>query len=225
MFPVRDTIPSRTYPVITLTIILVNAAVFLFELGLSEDQLKNFFFLFGFIPARYSHAPWAAVAGFPTGYWPFFTSMFLHGGWLHIIFNMWSLWIFGDNVEDRMGHIRFLVFYILCGIAAGIMHLLTSFGSTLPTVGASGAIAGVMGAYLLLYPYARIITLIPVFFYPVFIEVPAVIFIGLWLYSQLFSGVASLSATTQVGGIAWWAHVGGFMAGAVLTHFFIKRHR
>ncbi|MDO8447040.1 MAG: rhomboid family intramembrane serine protease [Deltaproteobacteria bacterium] len=225
MFPIRDTIPSRTYPVMTLTIILANAAVFLFELGLSEDQLKNMFFLFGFIPARYSQSTWAAVTEFPTGYWPFFTSMFLHGGWLHIIFNMWSLWIFGDNVEDRMGHIRFLVFYVLCGIAAGIMHLFTSLGSTLPTVGASGAIAGVMGAYFLLYPYARIITMIPVFFYPVFIEVPAVIFIGLWLYSQLFSGVASLSATTQVGGIAWWAHVGGFMAGAVLTHFFVKRHR
>ncbi len=225
MFPVRDTIPSRTYPVMTLTIILTNAAMFMFELGLSEDQLKNFFSLFGFIPARYSHYTWAAVTEFPTGYWPFFTSMFLHGGWLHIIFNMWSLWIFGDNVEDRMGHVGFLVFYILCGIAAGVMHLFTSIGSTIPTVGASGAIAGVMGAYLLLYPYARIIAMVPVFFYPVFIEVPAVIFIGLWLYSQLFSGVASLAATTQVGGIAWWAHVGGFMAGAVLTPFFIKRHR
>jgi len=225
MFPVRDTIPSRTYPVMTLTIILANVAVFLFELGLSEGQLKNLFFLFGFIPATYSNATWAAVMLSPSGYWPFLTSMFLHGGWLHIIFNMWSLWIFGDNVEDRMGHVGFLVFYLLCGLAAGILHLLTNLNSMLPTVGASGAIAGVMGAYLLLYPYARIITMIPVFFYPVFIEVPAVIFIGLWLYSQLFSGVASLSVTTQVGGIAWWAHVGGFMAGAVLTHFFVKRHR
>lgn len=225
MFPIRDTIPSRTVPVVTWVIILANALVFLFELGLSEPQLKNLFFRFGFVPARYSHPSWAIVQGFPSLYWPFMTSLFLHGGWLHVISNMWMLWIFGDNVEDRMGHLRFLVFYLLCGVAAGIVHFGTNLNSTLPTVGASGAVAGVMGAYFLLYPRARIITMIPVFFYPLFIEIPAVFFLGLWFYSQLFSGLASLSGPMQVGGIAWWAHVGGFLTGAALRFVFVKRHR
>lgn len=144
---------------------------------------------------------------------------------MHVISNMWMLWIFGDNVEDRMGHLRFLVFYLLCGVAAGIVHFATNLNSTLPTVGASGAVAGVMGAYFLLYPRARIITMIPVFFYPLFIEIPAVFFLGLWFYSQLFSGLASLSGPMQVGGIAWWAHVGGFLTGAALRFVFVKRYR
>lgn len=224
MFPIRDTIPSRTIPFVTWTIIIVNAGVFFIELGFSESRLTRLFYLFGLVPATYSKPEWALLHGFPVqSYRPFLTSMFLHGSWIHIISNMWILSIFGDNVEDRMGHFRFLLFYIFCGIVAAVVHLLTNLNSTLPTVGASGAIAGVMGAYFLLYPYARILTLVPIFFYPLFIEVPAVLFLGVWFYSQFFSGVMSLSQHGQVGGIAWWAHIGGFVAGALLSLVFVKR--
>jgi membrane associated rhomboid family serine protease len=155
-------------------------------------------------------------------YWPFITSMFLHGGWLHIISNMWTLYIFGDNVEDRMGTMRFVMFYFLCGLAAGIVHILTNLSSTIPTVGASGAIAGVLGAYFLLFPTARVITLIPIFIFPLFVEIPAITYLIIWFISQLFSGVLSLGLPDDVGGIAWWAHVGGFVAGMMLHWVFVK---
>jgi membrane associated rhomboid family serine protease len=149
--------------------------------------------------------------------------MFLHSGWLHIIGNMWTLWIFGDNVEDRMGPIRFLFFYLLCGIAAGIVHSLTNPDSMMPAVGASGAIAGVLGAYFFLFPYARIVVLIPVFIFPFFFEMPAVLYLGFWILTQVFSGTLALATPEQVGGVAWWAHVGGFIAGIILHFFFVKR--
>jgi hypothetical protein len=145
------------------------------------------------------------------------TSMFLHGGFLHILGNMWFLYIFGDNIEDRLGHIRYLIFYIFCGLAAGLIHLLTNWDSQIPTIGASGAISGVMGAYLLLYPRARILTLIPIFFFFQFLEIPAFIFLGYWLFLQLFS--ASLTPS-NVGGIAFWAHIGGFLAGLIFLKIF-----
>jgi len=151
--------------------------------------------------------------------------MFLHGGWIHIIGNMWTLWIFGDNVEDRMGPVRFLAFYFLCGLAAGVVHLYTNPDSTLPTVGASGAIAGVLGAYLLLFPHSRIIILVPLFFLPLFVEVPAITYLGFWIVSQIFSGTLSLALPEDVGGVAFWAHVGGFIAGAVLCWLFVKPQR
>jgi membrane associated rhomboid family serine protease len=148
--------------------------------------------------------------------------MFLHGGWMHILGNMWTLWIFGDNVEDRMGPVRFVVFYLLCGLAAGIVHTLTNPNSTLPTVGASGAIAGVMGAYLFLFPKSRIIVLIPIFFFPFFFELPAVTYLGFWALSQVFSGTLALGDARDVGGVAWWAHVGGFITGIALQFFFVR---
>lgn len=225
MFPVRDTIPSRTVPVVTWLIIIVNILVFIFELTLSGTQLNNFFMLFGFVPARYSGSPWAAIHGLPYGHWPILTSVFMHGGWLHLILNMWMLWIFGDNVEDGMGHFKFLIFYILCGVLAGLIHFATNPNSLAPTVGASGAIAGVMGAYILLFPYAKIVTMVPFFFYPVFLEIPAVFFLGLWFFSQVLSGFASIGNSSQVGGIAWWAHIGGFIAGGVLRFVFIRSHK
>jgi membrane associated rhomboid family serine protease len=206
----------------TLTIILLNTGVFFFETSLSERGLKNLIYIFAFVPARYSHSDWLLS---PALYLPFLTSIFIHGGWMHLISNMWSLWIFGDNVEDRMGHIRFLFFYLLCGIAAGVVHWVTNLHSQIPTVGASGAIAGVMGAYFLLYPYSRVITMVPVFFYPVFIEIPAVFYLGLWFYSQFLSGVMSLVTPRDIGGIAWWAHIGGFLAGGLLMPLFIRRKR
>src|SRR4029077_560609 len=140
---------------------------------------------------------------------------FLHGGWFHIIANMWTLWIFGDNVEDRMGPGRFAIFYLLCGTIAGSTHLLTNPDSTVPSVGASGAIAGVLGAYLLFFPTARLIVLFPIFFLPLFFEVPEVFYLVIWFFSQLFSGSAALAGSQQVGGIAWWAHIGGFIGGGV----------
>ena len=149
--------------------------------------------------------------------------MFLHGGWMHIIGNMWTLWIFGDNVEDRMGPLRFVCFYLLCGLAAGLVHWFTNPDSTLPTVGASGAIAGVLGAYFFLFPYARVIVLIPVLFLPFFFELPALVYLGFWALSQVLSGTLSLVGPREVGGVAWWAHVGGFMAGIVLHFFFVQR--
>jgi len=224
MIPIRDTIPSRNPPVAVWILILANAFVFLLELGMPEPVLNEFFRLFGIVPARYTHPAWAEIFGFPADdYWPFLTSMFLHGGWMHIIGNMWTLWIFGDNVEDRMGPVRFTIFYLLCGIAAGIVHMGLNPQSTIPTVGASGAIAGVMGAYFFLFPHSRVIVLLPVLFLPFFFEVPAVTYLGFWALSQVFSGTLSLAGPQNVGGVAWWAHVGGFAAGLVLHFFFVRQ--
>jgi membrane associated rhomboid family serine protease len=149
--------------------------------------------------------------------------MFLHGGWMHMIGNMWTLWIFGDNVEDRMGPIRFLFFYLSCGLAAGLVHWFTNPHSTIPTVGASGAIAGVMGAYLFLFPHSRVVVLLPILLFPFFFELPAVTYLGFWVLTQVFSGTLSLASPTDVGGVAWWAHVGGFGVGILLQFLFVKR--
>jgi membrane associated rhomboid family serine protease len=224
MFPIRDTVPGRNPPIAVWMIILTNCVVFLFELMMPEPVLVRFFYLFGLVPARFTHPGWAVWMGLPIdSYWPFLTSMFLHGGWLHIIANMWTLWIFGDNVEDRMGPFRFLIFSLLCGLAAGWVQWLTNPSSTVPTVGASGAIAGVMGAYLFLFPTARIVVLVPVLIFPFFFEIPAVLFLALWAVTQLFSGALALAGPENVGGIAWWAHVGGFLSGIVFHFFFLKR--
>src|ERR1700694_3373843 len=160
MIPIKDSVPTRSVPIVTRTIVLINVIVFFFELSLPRGSIEQFFYLFGLVPARYTHPDWAAAIGFPIdSYWPILTHQFLHGGWLHIFANMWTLWIFGDNVEDRMGPGRFLTFYLLCGLAAGVVHVMTNPDSTVPTVGASGAIAGVMGAYFVLFPTARVVIL------------------------------------------------------------------
>jgi membrane associated rhomboid family serine protease len=226
MFPLRDTIPRRNLPITTWLLILANFLVFLFELTLPLPQFEAFIHLFGMVPARYTHPDWAVWAGYPIDdYWPFLTSMFLHGSGWHILGNMWTLWIFGDNVEDRMGSVRFVAFYILCGLAAGLVHWFTNLDSTLPTVGASGAIAGVMGAYFFLFPTSRLIVLVPIFFFPFFFELPAVTFLGFWALAQFLSGTFALvGGVRDVGGVAWWAHVGGFVAGLVLQFAFIRRH-
>jgi rhomboid family protein len=224
MFPIKDTIPRRNPPVMTWLIIIANTLVFLLELSMSEYDLRRMMYLFGVVPARYTHPQWALWVGLPLdNYWPFLTSMFLHGGWVHIIGNMWTLWIFGDNVEDRMGPIRFLFFYLLCGITAGVVHSFVNPDSTLPAVGASGAIAGVMGAYFFLFPTSRVIVLIPIFIFPFFFEVPAVVYLGFWALTQVFSGTLALIGPGYVGGVAFWAHVGGFLAGMLLQFVFVKR--
>src|SRR5437764_6084003 len=175
MFPIKDSVPSHSVPVVTRALILINVLVFFFVLMLPQQSVEQIFYLFGIVPARFTHPDWAASVGFPIdNYWPLLTHQFLHAGWFHIIANMWTLWIFGDNVEDRMGPGRFVIFYLLCGVAAGIVHCITNPESTLPTVGASGAIAGVLGAYFFLFPYSRVIVLLPILFFPFFFELPAV---------------------------------------------------
>ncbi len=190
MFPLRDGIPSRRLPIVTLGLIAANVAVFLYQLTLAEDGLKTLFYLFGVVPARLSDPAWAADVGYASpGWFSFLSSTFLHGGFLHLAFNMWTLWIFGDNVEDRLGRVRFAVFYLASGVAAGAVQWGTDPASTVPTIGASGAIAGVLGAYLLLYPHARILTLIPIVFYPLFVHIPAMVYLGIWFLLQLGSGI------------------------------------
>ncbi|RMH19327.1 MAG: rhomboid family intramembrane serine protease [Acidobacteria bacterium] len=223
MLPIQDTVPRRNPPLVTYALIAVNVLAFLVESSLPPPALERLFYLFGVVPARFTHPEWAAWVGFPIdNYWPFVTSMFLHGGLFHLFGNMWTLWIFGDNVEDRMGRWRFLAFYLLCGIAAGVVHWLTNPSSTVPTVGASGAIAGVLGAYFFLFPFARIILLVPVFFLPFFFEMPAFTYLLFWFLTQVLSGALALAGPEAVGGIAWWAHVGGFVAGVLLYRFFLR---
>jgi membrane associated rhomboid family serine protease len=210
MIPLRDTVPSFRFPIVTVSLIGVNVLVFLMEINMSALALEHFFQTWGIIPLRFTHARLQSGGN----YFTLLSSMFLHGGWMHIIGNMWSLWIFGDNVEDRMGRSGFLLFYLLSGLAAGAVHVVTNAASTVPTVGASGAIAGVMGAYLLLFPHASVVTMVPIFFFLHVVEIPAVFFLGFWFVSQLFSGTLSLAAAgTQAGGVAWWAHIGGFVVG------------
>jgi len=216
MIPLRDAIRSKTFPIVNLLIIVLNAFAFLWQLSLGP-QLKEAFLLYGIVPIRYSDPGLSAQFTTFEQVLPFITSMFLHGGFLHILGNMWFLYIFGDNIEDRLGHSRYLIFYLLCGIAAGVIHLYTNWDSKIPTIGASGAISGVMGAYLLLYPRAKILTLIPIFFFFQFVEIPAFIFLGYWLLIQLFS--AGLTPR-NVGGIAFWAHIGGFIAGLIFVKIF-----
>ncbi len=222
MIPLKDTVPARTFPFVTVSIIVVNSIVFLFEVSLDPKVLEAFIASFGVIPHKYFMLAQMDSTNWAGRFFPLFSSMFLHGGWLHIIGNMWYLWIFGDNVEDRLGHFRFLVFYLLCGVGAALTHIYLNPASTVPTIGASGAIAGVMGAYFMLHPFARVITLIPIFFFIEIVEIPAFFFLGFWILLQFFQGTISLMAPSQVGGVAWWAHFGGFVLGAILVFFFKK---
>jgi membrane associated rhomboid family serine protease len=201
MFPVSDVIPSRTTPYVTIAIIALNALAFLYELQFSEDDLQLFVLSFGIVPASFS---WVSVL----------TSMFLHGGWLHFLGNMLYLWIFGDNVEDRLGHGLYLVFYLACGVTAALGQVFTQPYSVVPMIGASGAIAGVMGAYFVLFPYSRVLTAVFVLFFFDLIEIPAIFFLGIWFLMQFFSGIGSLGADAAEGGVAFWAHIGGFIVGA-----------
>jgi membrane associated rhomboid family serine protease len=215
VIPIKDRTIRRRFPFVNLLLIFANIAVFLFEWSLPDAQLEALVFQYGFIPSRFFAADgWTAERILPL-----ISSMFLHGGWFHLISNMLSLWIFGDNVEDRMGHLRYLLFYLLAGIAAALTHGLLLTTSPIPTVGASGAIAGVLGAYLLLFPRARVVTIIPVFILLLIRDVPAILFIGFWFVSQLFYGIATLDPMMAETGIAWWAHIGGFVVGFIFAIF------
>ena len=213
MIPLRDVIPSRTKPVITISLIVINVLIFLFQASLSDRAQEAFVYAFGLVPAYFSFAT-------------VFTSMFVHGGFAHLIGNMLFLWIFGDNVEDRLGHGRYLTFYFLCGFLAALSQLFLDPDSTVPMVGASGAIAGVMGAYLVLYPHSRVLMLFP---FPVFLfELPATIFLGMWFFVQFLNGIGQLPVFQQdqiSGGVAFWAHVMGFITGLVLVVFMRRPER
>ncbi len=222
MIPIADTIRRNRAPVLTWALVLANVLIFAFEASLPQEELVQILSRFGVVPERYARLDLVLRRGVEEAL-PFFTSMFLHGGWLHLVSNMWTFWIFGDNVEDRMGHVRFLLFYVICGVAAGLVHLVTNPHSSIPAIGASGAIAGVLGAYLVLFPRARVLTLMPVFFLPLFIEVPAVFFLGIWFVIQFASGTAALASPTSGTGIAWWAHIGGFVVGLLLHPWFLPR--
>ena len=224
MIPLRDDQPTFSTPFINYFLIVLNVVVFLWELSVSHRALNSVMFEFGVVP----HHTLAVLVGqssdgLATAVLPLFTSLFLHASLLHVAGNMLFLWIFGDNVEDRMGPMRFVCFYLLCGLAAGLVHWFTNLDSTLPTVGASGAIAGVLGAYFFLFPFARVIVLVPVLFLPFFFELPALVYLGFWALSQVLSGTLSLVGPRDVGGVAWWAHVGGFIAGIVRHFFFVQR--
>ncbi len=213
MFPLRDTQPSYTRPVVTMTLIAINALVFLFELSLDPWSRNGFVAAYGLVP---EHFAWANVL----------TSMFLHGGWMHLLGNMWFLWIFGDNIEDILGHAKFLGFYLACGAVAGVAQTLLATDPRLPMVGASGAIAGVMGAYMVKFPHSRILTLVPIIFFFTTLEVPAWLMLVYWFATQFFSGVGSIAYShASQGGVAFFAHVGGFAAGALLILILAKGPR
>ena len=211
MIPIRDTTPSKTVPVVNNTIIAINVVIFLVQLAQGPAQ-DHFVYLYGLVPAKFTDPRLAAYFSGLQPYISMFTFMFLHGGFFHLLGNMWFLYIFGDNVEDRLGSARYAIFYLLCGLSSGLTHLVFNAHSNIPTIGASGAIAGVMGAYFVLYPRSRILTLIPIIFIPWFVEIPAYFFLGFWFLLQFLSAAGS---SGQAGGIAWWAHIGGFVFGII----------
>ena len=219
MLPIRDDIPSSRFPAVTLGIIAVNVLVFLRELSVGPN-LEALLVQYAVIPVRYTVPDVAQLFTVPQQIFALFSSMFLHGGWVHLLGNMWTLWIFGDNVEDRLGRWKYLLLYLASGVAAALLHIYTNLGSQVPTIGASGAIAGVMGAYFRFYPQARVETVIPPFIFGPYFDLPAVLFLGWWFLLQFFNGALSLGAGARgFGGIAWWAHVGGFAFGVAVCLF------
>jgi membrane associated rhomboid family serine protease len=226
MIPIRNAVPSRYPAIVTWTLIACNCVVFLIEIGLTPLELQRFLLRFALIPARYSELLAYGEAGLTLDdFFPFVSMMFLHGGWLHLILNMWTLWLFGPTIEDRLGSGRFITFYLACGIVASLAHVIFHPTSMVPALGASGAIAGVLGCYMALFPHARVVVLVPIVFVPLFFEVPAYVFVGLWFLIQILQGTTELLTSSTGGGVAWWAHVGGFVAGLVLGPLFQRSER
>jgi membrane associated rhomboid family serine protease len=231
MIPIRDDQPRFSTPYVTYFLVAFNTVVFLIELWVgmgSQRALNGFIYEFGVVPRQVTGAlGGSAHFNLAAAFLPMLTSMFLHGSWLHIIGNMWVLWIFGDNIEDYLGHFPYLLFYLICGLAASVTHIFLNLGSNIPSVGASGAIAGVMGAYFLLYPRARVLTIVPLIIFFTFWWLPAWIVLGYWFLVQFLSGAATSIAYSSgtSGGVAVWAHVGGFVAGIVLIKVFPERAR
>lgn len=232
MIPLRDDIPSQTTPYVNWTLIVLNVLAFAYELSMGA-RIDEFVAQAAVIPALVtgpdrvlSAADLLRSTVDPALGLRTITSMFLHGGWMHLIGNMLYLWIFGDNVEDRMGHFRYIVFYVLCGLIATYAHIVSTPRSAIPSIGASGAIAGVLGAYISLYPQAKVVSLLPLGFFTQLVRIPAVFFLGFWFLQQFLSGAIGLAAREQAsGGVAWWAHIGGFVAGVVLVRLFQRAAR
>jgi len=221
MLPLRDVNPTRNFPIMTIILIAINVLVFIYELILGP-QVEGFVQSWAIIPYEITHGVDLPPASIQPIYLTLLTAMFLHGGIVHIAGNMLFLWIFGNNIEDAMGSLRFLVFYLLCGLAAAFAQIAVGPNSEIPNIGASGAIAGVLGAYLLLFPHAEVQTLVFLGFFVRLVRLPALLFLGLWFVLQLFSGVAGLGMEAT-GGVAWFAHIGGFIAGLVLINLFRRR--
>lgn len=220
MIPLRDSARSRTFPVVNLTIIILNLVIYFKEVTVEPYRLNQIFYTYGLIPADVLNTIFTGAPLTPVLI-NFITATFIHGGWVHVIGNMLFLWVFGDNVEDRLGHFKYLLFYLLAGIAGGVVHVITNPASTIPVVGASGAVAGVLGAYIIAFPRSRILALVPIIIIFTLMEIPAVIFIALWFFIQLFNGVASLGGAANP--VAWWAHVGGFLMGMLLIKMMAPR--
>lgn len=216
MIPLKDMTPRRSFPIVTLLLIAVNVVVFIHQVSLTPAAGEAFVKTYGLVPAKISLALAGKHYTMEQALLPLFTCMFLHGGFLHIIGNMWFLWIFGANVEDRLGSLPYLLFYTVAGIGSGISQTLFSWGSHIPSIGASGAISGVLGAYIIFFPGSRILTLVPLFIIWFTWHIPAVIFIGLWFIAQFLSGLSSIGSEAM-GGVAWWAHVGGFLIGLIVA--------
>lgn len=216
MIPLRDSTKSRRFPYVNVLIIVINFLVFFKELTLSPQELNQFFYTYGVVPNQMNLLFIGGAPLLPLAL-PFTSAMFVHGNWLHILGNMLYLWIFGDNIEDRLGHFKYLIFYLLVGFAASIAHIVATPASNIPIVGASGAIAGILGAYFLTFPRARILTLLPLLFFITIVEIPAVYFLFFWFVIQLLNGLGSAVTANSV---AWWAHVGGFLAGVILIKLF-----
>ena len=222
MFPLRDSVPSRTFPLVNSLLIIANVAVFVKEVQLSASGLfEPFIYHFGLVPGRFLEAPFAQL---PT----LFSSMFLHGSWGHVLGNMWYLYVFGDNVEDNLGHVRYLFYYLLMGAAAACAQMFSNPSSGVPMVGASGAIAGILGSYVVLYPRARVLSLFVIFIFIRIVEIPAYFFLGFWFLTQAVNGLGTLGGAAirgDMGGVAWWAHAGGFVAGFAAIPLFRKSRR
>ena len=219
MFPLYDTIPSRKKPYVMYAIIVVNLIVFFYELSLKRPELFEFFAKYGIVPARYTVPDVRALLGFSL--LPWITHMFIHGGWAHIIGNMWYLWIFGDNVEDAMGHLGYLLFYLSGGIVAALINFLAMPFETVPMVGASGAISAVMGAYFILFPHSRIVSLVFFFIFFTLVEIPAVVYLFFWFLMQVYNGL--IDSAFRVSNVAWWAHAGGFVYGMIVGSILKRR--
>jgi membrane associated rhomboid family serine protease len=224
MFPLRDNVPSSRFPVVTVALIIVNTIVFMWEVAMGHEALTRFVMLNGLVPGNVTAILSGADVPARRAFLPFLSSMFLHGGWLHLIGNMWYLWIFGDNVEDRLGRLRFLFFYVVCGLVGNMGHYLFNSASGVPALGASGAIAGVLGAYAVTYPRARVVVLLPLFVFIQFIELPALLVLVFWFVLQFINGAAALVMSSETGGVAWWAHIGGFVGG-ILIYLMLRPRR
>ncbi|MCF6249846.1 MAG: rhomboid family intramembrane serine protease [Methylococcaceae bacterium] len=223
MIPIRDNIHCRTTPYVSWAIMAICIGIFFLMKMMPDETVRQLTYLYGMVPIRYSNPEWATAFGLPPDYYlSFITSLFIHGGWIHIIINMWFIWIFSKNIEDSMGHGKFLIFYLICGLFATVVQWYFDPDLMIPVVGASGAIAGVLGAYFFIYPYAKVVIWFPLFLLPIFFELPAIAFLGFWVIIQIQKATTAMMFDSVTADVAWWAHLGGFIAGAMLHPLFIS---